>query len=108
MRDDVGRRVAVISGDQRAFLGYGVLEGFVTVFVIRNEDGSLSSLADATQRPEIEHGQSVEEITYNPKIVMDDGQVVYGVQVWWIDAEKFNKQFPEAAEEYAKRKAEAN
>lgn len=80
------QRVRVMDGSAEQTIGEGTCVGNVTTYVIRNKDGSISSLPNAEEKPEhsaIPKGCFVHELEDNPKIVMDDGKVVYGCQVWW-------------------------
>lgn len=81
-------RVKVYSGDVGDFLGYGYLIGWVTVyFVVDNEGTVLMSDVNAEERPDylIESGEAQEiiEVKENPKLLLDDGRIFYGCQVWW-------------------------
>ena len=79
-------KVDVWNGDQSVHLGLGEYVGDVEVFFIAMPDGSLRSLKNAEERPEdslVPEGAHVFSAKNNPKIVLDDGQVVYGCQVWW-------------------------
>jgi hypothetical protein len=64
--------VKVYNGDKSRLLGFGNYTENVPVYVMVMPDGSLRSLGNAEQKPD--------EV---PKIVMDDGSVKYGCQVWW-------------------------
>lgn len=80
-------RVEVWSGDGVTRLGLGNYTEDVTTYAMRMPDGSLRSLCNAEIKPEAEivpEGAEVIEIEGNPKIVLDNGNVVYGCQVWWI------------------------
>tara|TARA_Y100000034_G_scaffold67850_1_gene81892 strand:+ start:537 stop:887 length:351 start_codon:yes stop_codon:yes gene_type:complete len=78
------QRVKVWNGDQSEYLGEGTLEGEVEIYGIITSSG-LTSLADPTQEPhpsqipangKLHRGKS-------PKILLDDGRVVFGCQTWW-------------------------
>lgn len=78
------KRVEVWNGDRSAFLGKGMLVGQVTVYFLRMDDGSIQSLENAEEEPEyVPYGASLEKSENNPKIVLDNGKVVYGCQVWF-------------------------
>lgn len=80
------KRVRVWNGDQSEFLGEGNYVGNVPVFFIRMPDGSLRSNTDAETEPDhgdVPPGGEVVRVPNNPKIVLDNGQTVYGCQVWW-------------------------
>lgn len=83
----LGDRVEVFDGDGSEFLGYGEYVGNVSVYVIVMPDGSIKSLKNAEQKPSDEEvtnlGGELLEVENNPKIVLDNGRVVYGCQVWW-------------------------
>lgn len=79
-------RVDVHNGDQSVHLGHGTYVADVSVYFVILPDGSLSSLSNAEEEPAadtIPPGAVVRESPSNPKIVLDNGQVVYGCQVWW-------------------------
>lgn len=80
-------KVQVFDGSGDDFLGFGDLVGNVTVYVIAKPDGSIVSLPNAEERPSdeviAEHEGELIAIEDNPKIVLDDGRVVYGCQVFW-------------------------
>jgi hypothetical protein len=87
-------RVIVWNGDRSELLGEGVFESSVTVYFgqkktsLPNGDVNLElvSLADAEKKPTPEElGEGVDVLTISdcPKIVLDNGKVVYGCQVWW-------------------------
>lgn len=81
-----GRRVKVWNGDQSEFLGEGNYVDDVKVYFIRLEDGSIQSNHNAEIEPEphqIPDGADVIKAGKNPKIVLDNGDTVYGCQVWW-------------------------
>ncbi len=65
----------------------GQYVGDVTVYVINHPRGALVSNKLAETRPTDEEvakiGGTLEKIDGNPKIVLDNGEVVYGCQVWW-------------------------
>ena len=79
-------RVKVFDGTGEKFLGYGEYVGKATVYAIVMPDGSLRSMHNAEEEPpedQVPEGAVVKRIGNNPKIVMDNGQVHYGCQVWW-------------------------
>lgn len=80
------QRVKVRSGDGTEDLGLGWYVGDVTVFFIRQPDGSLTSAHDAEKPPSLEDlppGAQLVKSENNPKIKLDSGDIVYGCQVWW-------------------------
>jgi hypothetical protein len=83
----IGTRVQVNMGDGVTPQGKGTYQGEVAVYYILMPDGSLHSKQDAEERPTIEEIEAANGklITSpgNPKIVLDNGDVVYGCQVWW-------------------------
>ena len=90
-------RVKVWNGDHTEFLGEGEYTGDVMVYVIQMPDGSLRSVQNAEEKPPpemIPDGAFLRESPNNPKIVLDDGRVVYGCQVWWEPAENASADFP--------------
>lgn len=79
-------RVKVWNGDQSQFLGFGDYVGKVTVYACHMPDGSLRSSSNAEEpipEDQIPEGGFQTELPDNPKIILDDGRVVYGCQVWW-------------------------
>jgi hypothetical protein len=79
-------RVKVYNGDNSKFLGLGNYVDDVVVYFIHMPDGSLRSTSNAEQPPVAEmvpEGAEVIKSEGNPKIVLDNGTVVYGCQVWW-------------------------
>ncbi len=80
-------RVKVMDGMGVDLLGYGSLVGHADVYAIKMPDGSLRSLENAEEAPPEEFvrdsGGELVRIESNPKIVLDDGRVLYGCQVWW-------------------------
>ena len=82
-------RVEVTSGDGKEFLGFGTLLGEVTTYAIQMPDETILSARYAEKPPSEEmvreSGGTLITIENNPKILMDDGSVVYGCQVWWSE-----------------------
>jgi hypothetical protein len=79
-------RVRVHDGSGEKLLGEGTYVGDVQAYALAMPDGSLQSLPDAEQPPDpklMPEGAKMLSLGKNPKIVMDDGRVVYGCQVWW-------------------------
>ena len=76
-------RVGVFDGSGKNFLGHGSLVGFVDVYVIDNEDGSISSNKFAEDKPVGVPDDKIRIAKRNPKIILDSGITVYGCQVWW-------------------------
>lgn len=77
-------RVSVKSGDGTTPLGEGLYVEDVEVFVAMTPNGDLVSMRDATQPPtDVPPGCEIRSIGENPKILMDDGEIRYGCQVWW-------------------------
>jgi hypothetical protein len=82
--DTEPQRVRVWNGDQSEFLGEGDYVGNVAIYAIQMPDGSLRSNTNAEVEPdEVPEGGVVRRMNNNPKIVLDNGQTVYGCQVWW-------------------------
>lgn len=80
------QRVFVQDGDGVTPLGLGWYVGEAHTYIVNTPKG-LRSLGNAEERPSDEMvcevgGELMEDDT-NPKIVLDDGRVVYGRQVWW-------------------------
>lgn len=100
-------RVRVKSGDGQREIGEGSYVGNVKVYFIEMPDGSLRSAPDAEQKPDIiPHGGILHETDGNPKIILDNGTVVYGCQVWWEeipperDVLPMHEKVPEEAYKY--------
>jgi len=85
------RRVEVWDGSGEKYRGKGTLVDYVDVEAWIMPDGTIISITDGadplTKEQEsaiIEHGGVAETIEYNPKIILDDGEVVvYGCQTYW-------------------------
>ena len=84
------KRVKVHSGTGKELLGYGNFVGCVPVFFWRGSGGNLLSDKKCEERPSLQiikemeaSGAELVELQSNPKIVLDNGDVVYGCQVWW-------------------------
>lgn len=95
MATKLGTRVQVFSGDGEQFLGYGMFMGVVTTYSVRLHDGSLWSQPNAEEPPTEDElvaiGGELVEDPENPKIQLDNGQIVYGCQVYWQEcAEELN------------------
>lgn len=82
-------RVKVWSGNGRTYLGEGDYVGDVDVWAFRSGN-DLESQSDAEQMPSETLTKAMQvlnrplvHIPNNPKIVMDDGTIRYGCQVWW-------------------------
>ncbi len=90
-------KVKVLNGDGSAELGVGEYTRNVGVFVFVFPEG-LRTVGDATVIPTLEvieyHLKAGADLTYildNPEIVMEDGSVVYGCQVWWEPLEQMQE-----------------
>lgn len=85
-------KVKVHAGDGQEYLGVGTYVGDVPVYFIAMLDGSIQSLNNAEERPTPEMvaqmGGELVEAGDSPKIVMDDGTVKYGCQIWWEPLEE--------------------
>lgn len=83
-------RVKVISGDGKRDLGKGTMIARVPVYFVYLSDGTIMSQKDPSKRPALWRqiiatllgGRLVVE-PYNPKILLDTGEYVYGCQVWF-------------------------
>jgi hypothetical protein len=80
-----GKRVIVYNGDNTKIIGHGTYIGRTKVWVYYMPDGSLRSASNAENKPNgpVPAGAVLKQLDDNPKIVLDNGQVVYGAQVWW-------------------------
>jgi hypothetical protein len=84
LRQQEGKRVEVWNGDRSQYLGKGRYVGDVTTYAILDADGALRSMKNAEKKPtKVPEGCEISELPNNPKIILDDGTVVYGCQVWW-------------------------
>jgi len=84
-------KVRVWNGDQSECLGIGDYDEDVAVYFIHMPDGSLRSISNAEQEPTpdmIPEGAQVIKSDDNPKIVLENGEVVYGCQTWWHPLER--------------------
>lgn len=79
----IGTRVRVKDGAGEKFIGEGTYVGRVTVYVVRTPDGRLLSNKIAETPPSAVPEESIFRIPRNPKIQLDNGEIVYGCQVWW-------------------------
>jgi len=103
-------KVKVWNGDQSKYLGEGTYEVNTVVYFWVNPNGSLGSLKDATQKPEPEQippGAVLQKSEKdNPMILMDDGTIRYGCQVWWEPVAQDVKNLPEPDMELLMKLAE--
>lgn len=78
-------RVKVSDGSGQKELGLGTYVGDEMVWVAVGPGGEqLLSSKDATVPPtDVPEGYELQRLGKNPKIQMDNGEVVYGCQVWW-------------------------
>ena len=88
-----GSRVKVMSGNGQTDLGLGTLVGCVPVYFFRGPEGNLLSDKLCEKKPSRAQicvmklsGATLVEKQANPKIVLDNGDTVYGCQVWWSKA----------------------
>lgn len=74
------------------FIGYGWYVGNVTVYVIARREGKNLRITITEEKPKTEssdHETNIQMVTDEPKIILDNGAVVYGQMIWWeIDSEK--------------------
>lgn len=83
-------RVKVMSGDGKRDLGLGNMVGGVDLYFFRLPNGNLMSDKYAEEKPsasliramEDDFGAILEEKN-NPKIELDNGDIVYGCQCYW-------------------------
>lgn len=80
---DKGERIGAIlgaKGDTLEFLGFGVYEGEL---VVGDEAvGPFAEMLREQKRP-------------NPRMRLDDGQIVYGCECWWGPEEKIKEKLAE-------------
>lgn len=91
-------RVKVWNGDKSEYLGEGKCIDAVTVYIVKTEDG-ISSSDNPEEKPWGVDEDDILELSNNPKILLDNGQIVYGCQVWWehvdeIDENEINISWP--------------
>lgn len=74
-------RVAVVSADQKTFLGYGVYEGDFDCAIMRKTLAvSAREIGEMEMAEQLESG----EFPYmNPRILLDSGERVWGCECWW-------------------------
>lgn len=93
---EVGTRVNVFDGDGKTPLGEGTYQGDFEAWALLafTETGEVTLLSTPTaEKPSdefmLDHGlvdgQNVwiKKLPHNPKILMDDGTIKWGCQVWW-------------------------
>lgn len=90
----VGSRMAVVSADRKTFLGYGVYEGD-----FHHPDLAEEMAQVAETHPNIPPEERVAlaqkirggETTMgrNPRLRLDDGRSVWGIECWWGPAAEF-------------------
>lgn len=84
-------RVKVWDGRGEKYLGLGWLVGEVTAYAFRKPGTyALVTQSDPTQEPPDElvaemesKGFYLDKLDDNPVIELDNGETVYGSQVWW-------------------------
>lgn len=83
-------RVRVHNGDGSKLLGMGTYEKNVEVYFVHKKDGYIQSLHNAEKKPTdeelaelLKEGDELICSPDNPRIKLDNGDVVYGCQVWW-------------------------
>lgn len=83
-RPKIGDRVRVWNGDRSVCLGDGVYKENAKVYFVTLPDGTIISAKNAEEEPveNVPEGGIVSSME-NPKLVLDDGSVYYGCQVWW-------------------------
>lgn len=76
-------RVRVWNGDQSEYMGEGTLNGEVDVHFCKMPEGEILSEKNP-EKPmkNIPEGGKLVKIK-SPKIILDDGNIVYGCQTWW-------------------------
>jgi hypothetical protein len=90
-----GATVSVRSGDNETDLGQGTYLGEVTVYYFVSKDGTLiHTFGHAETEPPWDivttmkaEGCELARHEGNPKIRLDNGEIVYGCQVWWVPIE---------------------
>ena len=97
-KSNAGKKVLVRDGSGQKILGYGKYVGSTKVWVLQMPDGSLRSAPNAEAMPQnVPPGAKLYQTDNNPKIILDDGRVVYGCQVWWEPVDE-KDDFPIHAE----------
>lgn len=90
-----GDRVAVVSADRQEFLGYGEYlgmlphPGLVDLFIERLE--AVKDLLTEKNLAALTEMARAGKIGLNPKIRLDDGRELWGLECWWGSAEKFDR-----------------
>lgn len=99
----VGQRVTVYDGDGTTYLGEGEYQGDFEAWALLafTQTGEITLLSTPTaEKPTedfmLDHGLVdgkncfLKKLPENPKILMDDGSIKWGCQVWWEPANKEN------------------
>ena len=93
-----GTRVGAISGkvdDCIEYFGYGVYEG--EYLVDRKAGGLASFMWAAYDDPESGLSEEARKaILLNPKIRLDNGDIIWGCECWWAPEEHVKKMLMEA------------
>ena len=91
----MGHRVEVVSGDGKTPLGQGNLFWSHAVYFWEGAEGQMVSYRNADRKPgflrrvwQVVIGHPVIEMRNNPVIDLDNGQRVFGRQVWWVFVEE--------------------
>lgn len=98
---EVGSRVKVFDGDGTTYLGEGVYEGDFEAWaiVVFDQAGNPRLLSTPmaekpTAEVMLDNGLQdgvncrVQRLPQNPRILLDDGTVKWGCQVWWEPAKE--------------------
>ncbi len=87
MAKEVGDRVGCILRSSKEamvveFLGYGVYEGMCEV-----NDSPVGQMADMVRESADTYGEAI----LNPRILLDSGEHVYGLECWWGTEEQIRE-----------------
>lgn len=87
----MGRRVKVLNGDQTAYVGEGEHVANVSVYIfVKRDEMHIETVGNPEEMPTEEtvrmmrsKDMVMEHVPANPKMLLDDGRIIYGCQCWW-------------------------
>lgn len=85
-----GTKVVVTEGPPNwGVTAHGTYDGTVDLFALVDPKTGDLVVSETPFSPEAKVGMAeMKPILGNPRIVLEDGTVVYGCQVWWQEAEE--------------------
>ena len=93
----IGTRVQVLSANGKQDLGFGTYMGRVLISEVPDDSSPSAELVvdepvEVTDEEKAEVAAMVERLTVDgattPKITLESGDVIYGFQCWWREAEE--------------------